>query len=84
MAEDSLVYTNLLVYSPEPSPDGLIRMEEAVIPIECHYERLDILAKLNFTKFIFKRACFYSTGSTVCPVLQSLHSGSPSCLARLL
>lgn len=42
MDDDSLVYTNLLVYSPEPSPDGLIRMEEAVIPIECHYERLDL------------------------------------------
>lgn len=40
MDDDSLVYTNLLVYSPEPSPDGLIRMEEAVIPIECHYKRL--------------------------------------------
>uniref|UniRef100_A0A3Q3ETY7 Zona pellucida sperm-binding protein 3 n=1 Tax=Labrus bergylta TaxID=56723 RepID=A0A3Q3ETY7_9LABR len=39
MTEDSLVYTNLLIYSPEVSPDGLIRMEEAVIPIECHYGR---------------------------------------------
>nr|XP_046270058.1 zona pellucida sperm-binding protein 3-like [Scatophagus argus] len=39
MTEDSLVYTNLLIYSPSPSADGLIRMDEAVIPIECHYER---------------------------------------------
>lgn len=39
MTEDSLVYTNLLMYSPVASPDGVIRMEEAVIPIECHYER---------------------------------------------
>nr|XP_057906366.1 zona pellucida sperm-binding protein 3-like [Doryrhamphus excisus] len=39
MTEDSLVYTNLLIYSPAPSPDGLIRMDEAVIPIECHYDR---------------------------------------------
>lgn len=39
MTEDSLVYTNLLIYSPESSVDGVIRMEEAVIPIECHYER---------------------------------------------
>lgn len=43
MTEDSLIYTNLLVYSPEPSPDGLIRMDEAAIPIECQYERSDIL-----------------------------------------
>ncbi|XP_051243394.1 zona pellucida sperm-binding protein 3-like isoform X1 [Dicentrarchus labrax] len=39
MTEDSLVYTNLLLYSPEVSPSGVIRMDEAVIPIECHYER---------------------------------------------
>uniref|UniRef100_A0A8C2WI36 Zona pellucida sperm-binding protein 3 n=1 Tax=Cyclopterus lumpus TaxID=8103 RepID=A0A8C2WI36_CYCLU len=39
MTEDSLVYTNLLVYSPVASPDGVVRMDEAVIPIECHYER---------------------------------------------
>ncbi|XP_055008296.1 zona pellucida sperm-binding protein 3-like isoform X2 [Boleophthalmus pectinirostris] len=39
MTEESLVYTNLLIYSPEPSAGGVIRMEEAVIPIECHYER---------------------------------------------
>ncbi|XP_056274005.1 zona pellucida sperm-binding protein 3-like [Pseudoliparis swirei] len=39
MTEDALVYTNLLVYSPVASPDGVVRMDEAVIPIECHYER---------------------------------------------
>ncbi|XP_061892231.1 zona pellucida sperm-binding protein 3-like [Entelurus aequoreus] len=39
MNEESLVYTNLLIYTPAPSPDGLIRMDEAVIPIECHYKR---------------------------------------------
>ncbi|XP_068434483.1 zona pellucida sperm-binding protein 3-like [Clinocottus analis] len=39
MTEDTLVYTNLLIYSPVASPDGVVRMDEAVIPIECHYER---------------------------------------------
>lgn len=39
MTEDSLVYTNLLIYAPVASPHGVIRMEEAVVPIECHYER---------------------------------------------
>ncbi|XP_034053874.1 zona pellucida sperm-binding protein 3-like [Gymnodraco acuticeps] len=39
VTEDSLIYTNLLIYSPEASPFGVVRMEEAVIPIECHYER---------------------------------------------
>ncbi|XP_068191894.1 zona pellucida sperm-binding protein 3-like [Antennarius striatus] len=39
MTKDSLIYTNLLIYSPAASPDGLIRMDQAVIPIECHYER---------------------------------------------
>ncbi|KAK2893927.1 zona pellucida sperm-binding protein 3-like [Channa argus] len=39
MTADALVYTNLLIYSPVMSPYGLIRMDEAVVPIECHYER---------------------------------------------
>uniref|UniRef100_A0A8C6U669 Zona pellucida sperm-binding protein 3 n=1 Tax=Neogobius melanostomus TaxID=47308 RepID=A0A8C6U669_9GOBI len=39
MTQDSLVYTNLLIYSPEPPTGGVVRMEEAVIPIECHYNR---------------------------------------------
>lgn len=39
MTDNSLVYTNLLIYSPVESPSGIVRMDEAVIPIECHYER---------------------------------------------
>ncbi|XP_072299965.1 zona pellucida sperm-binding protein 3-like [Eucyclogobius newberryi] len=39
MTEEYLVYTNLLIYSPDSSVGSVIRMEEAVIPIECHYER---------------------------------------------
>ncbi|KAK0150827.1 Zona pellucida sperm-binding protein 3 [Merluccius polli] len=39
MTESNLVYTNLLIYTPAASVDGLIRMEEAVIPIECQYDR---------------------------------------------
>ncbi|XP_035290100.1 uncharacterized protein LOC118236126 isoform X1 [Anguilla anguilla] len=39
IANDSLIYTNLLIYSPVPSTDGIIRMEGAFIPIECHYRR---------------------------------------------
>uniref|UniRef100_A0A8C2YZV0 Zona pellucida sperm-binding protein 3 n=1 Tax=Cyclopterus lumpus TaxID=8103 RepID=A0A8C2YZV0_CYCLU len=34
MTEDTLVYTNLLVYLPVASPDGVVRMDEAVIPID--------------------------------------------------
>uniref|UniRef100_A0A9J8CBJ0 Zona pellucida sperm-binding protein 3 n=1 Tax=Cyprinus carpio carpio TaxID=630221 RepID=A0A9J8CBJ0_CYPCA len=36
---DSLVYSNVVVYSPLPSPDGVLRQEGAVIPVECHYRR---------------------------------------------
>lgn len=53
MTEDSLVYTNLLMYSPVASPDGVIRMEEAVIPIECHYERSVCLFFFFFLKSVF-------------------------------
>ncbi|XP_070836796.1 zona pellucida sperm-binding protein 3-like [Chaetodon trifascialis] len=49
MTEDSLVYTNLLIYSPTASPDGLIRMDEAVIPVECHYERKYSLSSSSLT-----------------------------------
>ncbi|XP_029363949.1 zona pellucida sperm-binding protein 3-like [Echeneis naucrates] len=49
MTDDSLVYTNLLIYAPVASPDGLIRMEEAVVPIECHYERRYSLSSSSLT-----------------------------------
>ncbi|XP_007557513.1 zona pellucida sperm-binding protein 3-like isoform X1 [Poecilia formosa] len=39
MTKDSLVYANLLFYSPLASPSGVVHMDEAVIPVECHYER---------------------------------------------
>ncbi|XP_068574780.1 zona pellucida sperm-binding protein 3-like [Cebidichthys violaceus] len=39
MTEDALVYTNLLIYTPVASPYGVVRMDEAVIPLECHYKR---------------------------------------------
>ncbi|KAM4716431.1 zona pellucida sperm-binding protein 3-like [Anableps anableps] len=39
MAKNSMVYTNLLMYSPLASPSGVVHMDEAVIPVECHYER---------------------------------------------
>ncbi|XP_056256595.1 zona pellucida sperm-binding protein 3-like [Seriola aureovittata] len=49
MTEDSLVYTNLLIYSPVASTDGLIRMDEAVVPIECYYERRYSLSSSSLT-----------------------------------
>ncbi|KAF6721488.1 Zona pellucida sperm-binding protein 3 [Oryzias melastigma] len=39
MTEDSLVYTNLLIYTPLPSLNGVTRMDEAVVPVECQYKR---------------------------------------------
>ncbi|KAM9323139.1 zona pellucida sperm-binding protein 3-like [Pholidichthys leucotaenia] len=35
---EKLVYSNVLVYSPEPSADGLLRLDGVTIPVECHYE----------------------------------------------
>ncbi|CAL8279592.1 unnamed protein product [Lota lota] len=37
--EDTLIYSNLLIYSPEPSLDGLLRLEGVIIPVECHYNK---------------------------------------------
>lgn len=39
VTEDSLVYSNVIVYSPLPSPDGVLRQEGAVIPVQCQYRR---------------------------------------------
>ncbi|XP_051261093.1 zona pellucida sperm-binding protein 3-like [Dicentrarchus labrax] len=37
--KEKIIYSNTLVYSPEPSSDGLLRLERAIIPVECHYEK---------------------------------------------
>ncbi|XP_026169181.1 zona pellucida sperm-binding protein 3-like [Mastacembelus armatus] len=36
---EKIIYSNVLVYSSEPSSGGFIRLDGATIPIECHYER---------------------------------------------
>ncbi|XP_067113110.1 uncharacterized protein [Osmerus mordax] len=37
--ENFLVYTNVLIYSPRRAADGVVRMEQATIPVECHFGR---------------------------------------------
>lgn len=37
--EEKIIYSNVLIYSPEPSPDGLLRLDGAAIPVECHYNK---------------------------------------------
>ncbi|KAG7229305.1 hypothetical protein INR49_012963, partial [Caranx melampygus] len=37
--EEKIIYSNVLVYSPEASSDGLLRLDGATIPVECHYEK---------------------------------------------
>ncbi|XP_044037913.1 zona pellucida sperm-binding protein 3-like isoform X2 [Siniperca chuatsi] len=49
MYDSVLAYTNLLIYAPVASPDGVIRMDEAVIPIECYYERKYSLSSSSLT-----------------------------------
>ncbi|KAL1274417.1 hypothetical protein QQF64_027231 [Cirrhinus molitorella] len=39
ITDDSLIYTNLLIFTPQTSPDGVVRLEQAVVPIECYYSR---------------------------------------------
>ncbi|XP_039998624.1 zona pellucida sperm-binding protein 3b [Xiphias gladius] len=36
---EKIIYSNVLVYSPEASSDGLLRLDGATIPVECHYEK---------------------------------------------
>ncbi|XP_031137066.1 zona pellucida sperm-binding protein 3-like isoform X2 [Sander lucioperca] len=37
--KDKIIYSNVLVYSPEPSSGGLLRLDGATIPVACHYEK---------------------------------------------
>ncbi|XP_029309659.1 zona pellucida sperm-binding protein 3-like [Cottoperca gobio] len=37
--KEKITYSNILVYSPEPSADGLLRLDGATILVECHYEK---------------------------------------------
>lgn len=37
--KEKIIYSNVLVYSPEPSSDALLRLDGAAIPVECHYEK---------------------------------------------
>ncbi|XP_034156802.2 uncharacterized protein LOC113528873 isoform X4 [Pangasianodon hypophthalmus] len=39
LTADALVYTNMLVYAPVPSVDGVIRQEKTSVPVECAYRR---------------------------------------------
>ncbi|KAL7386031.1 hypothetical protein ABVT39_003124 [Epinephelus coioides] len=36
---EKIIYSNVLIYSPEPSSDGLLRLDGATIPVQCHYEK---------------------------------------------
>ncbi|CAB1454580.1 unnamed protein product [Pleuronectes platessa] len=37
--KEKIIYSTILVYSPETPPDGLHRLDGATIPVECHYEK---------------------------------------------
>nr|XP_057923105.1 zona pellucida sperm-binding protein 3-like isoform X2 [Doryrhamphus excisus] len=36
---DILIYSNVLIYSPKQSSDGLFRLDGAAIPVECHFDK---------------------------------------------
>ncbi|XP_047445652.1 zona pellucida sperm-binding protein 3-like [Mugil cephalus] len=46
-SKEDIIYSNVLVYSPQPSSDGLFRLDGAVIPVECHYERKYSMDKIS-------------------------------------
>ncbi|XP_068605005.1 zona pellucida sperm-binding protein 3-like [Brachionichthys hirsutus] len=37
--KETITYSNVLVYAPQPSSDGLLRLDGAETSIVCHYER---------------------------------------------
>ncbi|KAM8850589.1 zona pellucida sperm-binding protein 3-like [Spinachia spinachia] len=45
--KEKIIYSNVLVYSPEPSAAGLLRLAAATIPVQCHYEKRYAVAALS-------------------------------------
>ncbi|XP_075994840.1 zona pellucida sperm-binding protein 3-like [Genypterus blacodes] len=39
ISKDSVIYSNNLMFSPSASYHGIARMDNAVVPVSCHYER---------------------------------------------
>ncbi|XP_040012151.1 zona pellucida sperm-binding protein 3-like isoform X2 [Xiphias gladius] len=39
ISEDSVIYSNKLIFSPAASYHGITRMTSAVVPVSCHYKR---------------------------------------------
>ncbi|KAI3374342.1 hypothetical protein L3Q82_006177 [Scortum barcoo] len=37
--KEKIIHSNVLIYSPEPSLDGLLKLDGVAIPVECHYEK---------------------------------------------
>ncbi|XP_061694586.1 zona pellucida sperm-binding protein 3-like isoform X2 [Syngnathoides biaculeatus] len=44
---DKIIYSNVLVYSPEPSSEGLFRLDGATIPVECHFDKRYSVASMS-------------------------------------
>ncbi|CAL9688724.1 unnamed protein product [Knipowitschia caucasica] len=38
-SSEEIVYSNVLIYAPKPSSEGLLRLGGATIPIKCHYNK---------------------------------------------
>nr|XP_046263324.1 zona pellucida sperm-binding protein 3-like [Scatophagus argus] len=45
--KEKIIYSNVLVYSPEPASDGLLRLDGASIPVECHYEKRYVVSGIS-------------------------------------
>ncbi|KAG7484909.1 hypothetical protein MATL_G00054950 [Megalops atlanticus] len=61
MFDDTLVYSNVLIFTPVPI-SGIIRLNEAIVPVECHYLRRHVVSS-NIVKPTWMP--FTSTASAV-------------------
>ncbi|KAJ8401723.1 hypothetical protein AAFF_G00376940 [Aldrovandia affinis] len=44
MEGDLLVYKNVLTISPKPTSSGIVRINGAVVPLSCHYQRKHVVS----------------------------------------
>ncbi|XP_061652564.1 zona pellucida sperm-binding protein 3-like [Phyllopteryx taeniolatus] len=45
--QDKIIYSNVLVYSPEPSSEGLFRLDGVTIPVACHFDKSYSVASMS-------------------------------------
>ncbi|XP_067426690.1 zona pellucida sperm-binding protein 3-like isoform X3 [Thunnus thynnus] len=65
ITEDSVIYSNELIFSPASSYHGITRMTHAVVPVSCHYKRTHFVSSsAQQLPLTLSTSAKYSTGNS--------------------